>query len=496
MVAASSTNVVLCPSRAVCGRFAFERQRLVLRDYRVISLAGLAGAEWAARAGHAVGEIGNAKGWRGRVVIALPLTSAFYMRIAQLPLAPGDRRARLGQQAQEASSLRPEEITWAAQPVVGTGLREAVMAVARSSEVSSLHARAAAAGAPGARFMGAGFALWRAFTHNYPEQGAPAVLVAVEPEGLHLIFVDGSRWQVRALRWSAAGDDELALAELELKRALALHRHQAELRVPEVLFWAAHRRVEDAALSQLAEVLAVRVERFDPFRRVGRSASAVLDDDAVAQAKLVGLALLRRARDVDAFDMCPAWVKRVERQRVQRRVGVAMFVLVVVVLCMGAAFQRHRASVAASAVRVAREQLAVARAAARQAELDRARLAELQSELATVAHVASARSGWAALLADLERRLAMAGDAWLDELHYLPGTAGAPDGTGARLVVEGHFLVPQEACSSSDISIQARKLIVQLAQSEGVASVREEHFDEGEPGLVRFGCTLVLGGAP
>ncbi len=56
--------------------------------------------------------------------------------------------------------------------------------------------------------------------------------------------------------------------------------------------------------------------------------------------------------------------------------------------------------------------------------------------------------------------------------------------------------MPQEACSSSDISIQARKLIVQLGQSEGVASVREEHFDEGEPGLVRFGCTLVLGGAP
>ena len=50
MVAASSTNVGLGPSRAVCGRFAFERQRLVLRDYRVISLAGLGGAEWAARA--------------------------------------------------------------------------------------------------------------------------------------------------------------------------------------------------------------------------------------------------------------------------------------------------------------------------------------------------------------------------------------------------------------------------------------------------------------
>lgn len=496
MVAASSTNVVLGPSRAVCGRFASGRLRLVLRNYRVVSLETLAGAEWADRAGHALGEVGNARGWRGRVAVALPLTAVFHMRVGQLPAAAGARRVRLAQQAQDASGLPLSELTWAAQPVGDPASREAIMAVARSSEVALLHTRGVAAGARGVCFMSAGFALWRAFVHNYPEQVAPAVFAAVEPEGLHLLFVDGPRWQLRALRWSTAGDDVLALAELELKRALALHRHQGELRVPEVLFWAAHQRTDDEALNRLAQVLALRVDRFDPFRRVGRSPDLVLDDDLVAQGKLVGLALLRHAREVQKLDLCPAHLKREERQRVLRRVGVALFVAVVAGLCFGAGVLRHQAAVEANAARAAHERLAMARAKARQADLDRARLADLRSELAVLSHVVSARRGWAELLADLERRLAVVGDVWLDELHYQSGTADLQEGKGARLVIKGVFLGAQGARSSSDTSTRARALVGQLAQSAGVVSVCEEHFDEDEPGLVRFGCTLVLKGAP
>lgn len=494
MVAASSIDIVLSPSRVVCGRFSSHRQRLVLRSYLTTSVTEEPGEPWPACAGRALADLVKREGRRLRMAVALPLTAVFHKHVGELPLEAGSRRRRLEQLAQEASCLAPAALAWAAQPA-GTN-REAILAVARGAEMAALHAQCEAAGAGPVRFLSAGFTLQRALSYNYPELARPAVLAAAESEGLHLLFVDGSRCQIRSLRWSSDDADETARTLLELKRALALHRHQGTQRAPELLLWA-NQHADDPAMAQtLSEALGLRVERFDPLRRVEIAPSVSVDADTVAQGKLVGLALVCRAREADALDLRPPQVKCAERRRNRRALEVALLVLVVAGLCLGAGFYRHRAAETSRALRVARAQLAIARADAQQREVDQARLAGLRSELAAVEHIAAARTGWAKLLAELERQLDATGEAWLDELHFEPGNTRAGVASAPRLVVTGCLLQQRGAPAATSSEVRAQSLIERLAQAPCIESVCDERFDEAEPGLLRFGCTLVLRGAP
>lgn len=488
MAAASSVNVAVSPSRFVCGRFASQRQRLVLRSYLAISMGDDSACPWPERAGPALAELVKREGRRRRLAVALPLTAVFHKHVGELPLEVAARRRRLEQLAQEAACLAPAELAWAAQPA-GTN-REAILSVARGAEMAALHARCEAAGAGPTRFLSAGFVLRRALAYNYPELDRPVVLAAAEPEGLHLLFVDGPRWQIRSLRWSSDDADETACATLELKRALALHRHQGTQRDPELLLWANHHADGAGIAEVLSGALGLRVERFEPLRRVEIAPSVTVDDDTVSQGKLVGLALAVRAHEADALDLRPVQVKCAERRRNRQTLETASILLLVVGLCLGAGFYRYRAAETSRALRAARAELAAARAAAQQRAADEARLAELQAELSAVGRVAAARSGWANRLCALERQVGSVGEAWLDELHLESGNARTGVSAPSRLVVTGCLL----PCGSAEA--RAQSLIERLRQTPGVESICDEHFDEAEPGLVRFGCTLVVGGTP
>lgn len=497
MAFTSHSAVSIGTSGIAGGRLAFASGQLILWNFAYAALTGPAACAWPARAAPALAQLVPMLTSRRRpVVVALPAGAVLTKWVPTLPGAASLRSAELVRQAEQMAHLSSEEIEWSAtilESPARSSETAALLAVVRRAEVAGLQAQLTTAGLAPSGFTVAGLALGRAFRHSYPEETAPVVVAAIEDDLVQLVFLDGARRQLRTVRLATSSGDVAELAT-ELVRALALQRHQAFQAPPQVLYLLEHSGTAPTArVESLARELGLRVERFDPLRRVTLAQGldpAGVRQHPVALATLVGLGVGQPGD----LDLRPCAIRIAERQR--RRWIRALTVMTLLALgpWLGAGVYAWKAQAAALHVRELECRLPALRESAAHRATEQARSELLRTELAAAQRAAEARTQWAAWLAELERQLAVVGDTWLDEMKLLPVETSPQRVATLRLAVEGRLLDRQNPQQTASPAAQARAqaVLARLATTPGVVAVDDPHFDASQPGVMKLGCTLVF----
>jgi len=211
--------------------------------------------------------------------------------------------------------------------------------------------------------------------------------------------------------------------------------------------------------------------------------------DALVLADLIGAAATQLRSGQPRVNLLPP--ERRDRANLRRRlpwlIAAAVFAvaallpLVVHFRRLAAEAQRKTAAIE-RALAPLRERDARNRANLRQLE-------ELRQELVLLQSAYDRRSSWLNLLADLQARLVRVEDVWLERLEVVPPAAGAP----VKLAISGRMLDRTNPLArvSPETLHRVKTLLGSFGDSPFVAAVENEHFDNDQPGILRFDCVLV-----
>ncbi|MBP9912617.1 MAG: pilus assembly protein PilM, partial [Opitutaceae bacterium] len=127
-----------------------------------------------------------------------------------------------------------------------------------------------------------------------------------------------------------------------------------------------------------------------------------------------------------------------------------------------------------------------------------AQLAEVRRQMDGLRGLVASKSNWLELLADLQSSLAKVEDVWLDRLQIVaePPARDRPDEEKRplRLELNGRLLDVSNPVAkvSPDSYARVKTLLTSFGESRFVAAVEDERFDNRQPGILQFDCTLVM----
>ena len=244
----------------------------------------------------------------------------------------------------------------------------------------------------------------------------------------------------------------------------------------------------------LAKKFQCRVERYDPFRKVelsphARAAGAAASGHLLAN--LVGLARTAVTSPRDETGLLPPAIREEQAFRRRQPLLLGVMALLAVALLSPVRYYHRLAQLTAAQAAEINAQLQPLQQTASRNARHLAEIKATQERVAVIRRLVEAKSTWVEFLADLQQRLGEVEDGWLDQLAVVPSTTAA---SGLELTVSGRLLDTHNPVSkvSPESDERARQLLVRLAGSPFVTAVRNERFDNSQPGLLRFDCTLAI----
>ncbi len=511
---------------------------------------------WLAETAAALAGIARRESLHGACVVGLPGHLVFTRVLELPPLPARQRRRIIRFDARQGIPAPLEGVAWTHVPLgrPAGGAAEVLTAV-HWSAIEALAARLGAAGLFPTAMLPAWRVLRRGVAFDHPDAGR-SLAIAVGARSTQLVHGDAVRPCIRMLALGGDTITEKIAADLglnfsqaeELKRRVLGAAPAAEP-TPEVV---AVRTAVDEFVRRLAgelgrslaraspgsaeagpaivclsgggarieglsarltESLHLPVVRPDPWPRLkadgaGMGSRETIDADHLSV--LVDLAVAAVDRTLPPVNLLPRSLRRemwVRRRWPWLAAGAALLAL-----ALGGAIGREQTRAGESQRGAAAVDSAIAglRRVERQIRDNLDRLAETNRRIASMQRLIEAKRAWTGFFADLQDRLANAEDAWLERLQVIPpaeyqAAAGArtaranpADPAAAppplRISLAGCLLDPENPLGhvGDDSSRRARALLAQLRASPFVARLEDEHFDSGQPGILRFEVTLVL----
>lgn len=456
----------------------------------------------------------------GKYAVA-PAANLTLTKTVAVPRVAPRKRARIVRFEAEHAIARPlAEVAWdwttaAADP------GKVELAAMRLDTAEALAAAAGKAGQRLEAIMPRAAALALAVRYNYSDADGSVVLAEIDGSTALLVLVErGScvarlvglpeRTAVVAVRGTGdEGGPELRLRRLaaEVRRLCENPANAAEQTKPRVLLLAGPDAPEPEEFGSALGGDGWEAKRFDALRRVRRGPKA--RDVELAPHELgvvVGTALALCGRR--APNLLPPARRKENAFRRRCAVWLAGAGAVVALLAGIAVWLRcETARTHAEAQSIVR-QLEPWRAAQREAAELQRQLDVCRRELEVYDDLGRARTSWVRFLEDTQTRLTRADGVWLETLLLLPaGATGTAGGSGAlfghavsgpasgrvvrqRVAITGCALDP--GLDGRRGLERVRELLHDWAGSDAVAAIEAERFDSSEPGLLRFGCELVL----
>jgi hypothetical protein len=362
-------------------------------------------------------------------------------------------------------------------------------------------------------------ALALAVRYNYPELGGPVALAEIDGATALLVLVGSGSCSVRlvglperalAVAGTENGDGgrELRLRRLaaEVERLCENPAETAERPVVRIFLLAGPDAPEPDELGSALGGDGWEVKRFDALRRVRLRPGAKVELASHELGVAVGTALALCGRP--APNLLPP-ARRKENAFRRRRAtwllsaGAAVAILAGIAVWLRCEVVRTHAEAQAIMRQLEPWRAAQCEAGELQRQLDVCR-----RELSVFDELGRARTCWARFLDDTQTRLARADGVWLETLRLLP--AGADGGSGGSGALSGRAAAGQASGRVVRLRValtgcaldpsldgrrgldRVRELLRGWVEAEAVAAVEAERFDTTEPGLLRFGCELVL----
>jgi hypothetical protein len=361
--------------------------------------------------------------------------------------------------------------------------------------------------------------VYRAFRYNYPEWSEGVVLIVdLSPEGrgFSVLLADEGSFATRTVSggagdkggtvqaWSwADASAARPLAErihLEVARLLAVHGtgRADEPRVAiQKVFLSSDAAAQTMMAGLLSQRLGLPVERLDPFRHVDVSPAVRVDDGHDRAAEWVGLAAAPSAA-CPALDLSPPSIRVGREQRIRRPyVRAALIALLLAPLPPGCVAVSEAGRELREADRLHTELARLAPMAA-DLRLWREEAGRLREEAGRWRAVCDARTRWISFLDDLQGRIAVDGNVWLDRLERLPPGAKG-EGTSPRLLRLSGGLVDTPAGSdgsSAGSRDRIEAVLEALKRSPWIDGIEHERFNLTADNALRFDVVFTLAETP
>ncbi len=309
----------------------------------------------------------------------------------------------------------------------------------------------------------------------------------------------------------------LGRLHLEITRSTLNHRRVAGGPGPALIYVAGGGSLIAELPATLAEKLKLPVERYDALRNVDLSGDARASgaDTAGAElADLVGLATRLVVKDEQEVSLLPpAAVEAIALRRRQPWLAAAA-VMAVAALVPPIVYLHGRVEAQRAELTTLDDQLRPLRSLQARNDENLRQIEEAKQRIAALRSAYETKANWINFFTDLQSRLVKVEDVWLDKLQIVraastgenPVAATPPEGaTGGensaapsappvRLTLSGRLLdVANPTSRVSPASLdRVKQLLTSFTQSQFIASVENEHFDNSQNGLLKFDFTLVL----
>ncbi len=470
------------------------------------------------------------------------------VKFVRLPVAGKNERAgMIDFEARQSIPLPLEQVVWNHLPVVDNGSEMKFMLAAVKRDLAgAITGAAEAAGLRLSQMVPSGLTLLSAFRYSHPGECNDVLVVEVGARSTHLVFMEREGFFIRT--FSLGGDfvtqaaaDELQVdfttaealkievlsgrpgsavevlqydavrracarfaerLHLEIVRSTIRYRCHSGAAQPSAVYLCGGGSLIPELPLLLAEQLALRVVRFDPLRKVELAPSA-REGSASSGPMLAGLIGLGTSLVDGRWPglnlLPPAMVKaQAARRRQPVLIGAALLATLAPLPVVWAEQRVARATEAASAA-VERRLIPLRAIAARNGH-NLVQMREIQRRIDGTRRILEAKSNWAAFFNDLQARLAMTGDVWLERLQVVPpvddgGRAPAgPVPAAARLILSGRMLDRSMITAKVGAGSYSRvaDLLQLLRHSPFVAAVENERFNGREADILHFDATLVM----
>ncbi len=322
--------------------------------------------------------------------------------------------------------------------------------------------------------------------------------------------------------------------QLEVTRSTINHRRQSGGGIPVGLYLTGGGSQIPGLTGVLAEKLKIPVEPFNPLRQVDLSADARAAGAESAQAALsdlVGLATRLVVKDEPDASLLPPAITEAINFRKRQPAFIAAAVVGALALLPPIIYLHSVASATLQHVALIDDQLMPLRSLEHRNAGNLSQIAEAKKQIAALRGGYDTKANWVNFFGDLQKRLVDVEDVWLDRLQVVrpdiditaslpapaapspdpatapaaggdapppadaaPATEVTPPAPPVRLALSGRLLDvanPQSKVSSESFE-RVKQLLAGFTDSDFIAAVENERFDNNQNGLLKFDFTLVV----
>jgi len=540
-----------CGASHVAGAvFSVDRNgQLTLERFAIEVHGCVPGGErsWADATAEALAALAAREKLRGDCLLALPGWVGLVKLVRTPTVAPAARGEVIRFEAERNIPHPLGEVVWDWCELADDGTEmEFVLAAAKATEVNELCRAVAATGLTPLAIEPAGLALQAASRVNYVGDRSGVLVVDIGARSTQFLFLRANgRFFIRtitlagnfitqavvdeqqidfiaaeALKREVLGgrsdlpeDSPLRDAvqratanftqrlQLELVRAIAAYVKHNAAESPEKILLTGGAAMLPGLKEALAEKLGLPVGRYAALEGVMVSARARdngVDTAAHYLPVLTGLAVGALRPTTRSINLLPAAFGEAVVFRRARPWWLAGAALLLLAMLPPLWYWRSAAQNARSEIVRLEEQLVPLRAAQNAHDGEWARLDEIGHEVEWLGRLASARTSWRSLMADLQAGLVAVEDVWLDRMQLLPEAHGQQLGDSVDpalgLALNGRLLDVSGSMAkvNPEANDRVRRLLAKFRESGFVREVTDERFDAREPGILRFEFTLVL----
>jgi len=487
-------------SRLALAAFSRVGGRIRLESHDAVELALTGETGWPDAVRGALGKLRAQVPAAGPVILVLPPHLLLTKLIRTPRIEPAKRARVIRFAAEQAIPFALSDVVWgyvaAAEHDLGL---ELLLTAAKLEVVEPLCAAVQAAGFEPRQVLPSPLATLAAFRLVHAVPAEPVLVLNVGARSTTLLQVEQARFVARTLavggRSAIPPADALQFLTTRLTREITLSvlhfRRQNGTQDPVRVYLTGGGAQLSGLVESLAAELKLPVDRLDVLGVI-ETARPIRNGEAppgLSLADLAGAAATQLRPGQPMLDLLPPRL-RLHRNWRRRRPWLAA----AIVLAMGAfvpPFLHYRAVAAAAGGKVDALERELApwreRVSRQRAKLQQ--LAELRQQVAQLQGIQDRRTIWLNFLADLQQRLLGVGDVWLDQL-----TPMSAPGSPLKLAVSGRMLdrTSPLARVSPETFNRVQVLLASIGDSPFLSHIEAEHFNNEQPGVLRFDFVLVV----